>query len=59
VLSIREGAGDRAAAFRPRHDHLVADIVEDFTAIIHDRKGEQTKRTIEKAVNGDPAEALN
>ena len=49
---------DRAAALRPSHNHLVADIVENFTAIIHDRKGEQAKRAIEKAVNGDPTEPL-
>ena len=48
----------RAAAFRPGHDHLVANIIQHFPAIIHDRKGEQTKSTIKKTVNSDPAEPL-
>ena len=49
---------DRACVFRPGHDHLIADIVEDLAAIIHDRKGEKAKRTVEKAVDADAAEPL-
>src|ERR1700751_6114347 len=49
---------DRAAAFGPRHDNLVADIVEDFTPIIDHGEGKQTKGAIKKAMNGDSAEPL-
>ncbi len=47
---------DRAAAFRPGNDHLVADIIEDLAAIVHDRKREKTKRVVEKTVDADAAE---
>ena len=49
-------AVDRAAAFRPGHDHLVADIVEHLAAIIHDGNGEQAKGAIEQAMDADAAE---
>src|SRR5207245_1216471 len=46
------------AAIRPIHEHLDANIIEHLAAVIHDSDGEETKRTIEQAVNGDPAEPL-
>ncbi len=36
--AAQRAAIDRAAALRPGHDHLVADIIEDFAAIVHDGK---------------------
>ena len=43
ALTQSTGAGDNrlAAQFGPCYDHLVADVVEDFAAIVHDRKGEE------------------
>ena len=44
---------DRAATFRPCHDHLVANIIEDLAAIVHDGKCKKTKRAVEKAVDAE------
>ena len=49
-------AVDRAVAFSPGHDHLVADIIQHLAAIIDHRNGEQTKGAVEQAVDADPAE---
>jgi len=48
--TLQRTAVNRAATFRPRHDHLVADLVEDLTVTIHDSEGKQTKGAIEKPV---------
>jgi hypothetical protein len=48
----------RAVAFRPGHNHFVADIVENLAAIIHHRKTEQAENTIEQPMNADSAEPL-
>ena len=55
---MQRAAIDRATAFWPGYDHLVADVIEHFSAIIHDGNGKQTERVIEKTVDGDPAKAL-
>jgi hypothetical protein len=49
---------DRAVAFAPGHDHLIADIIEDCAAVVHDGEGKEAKGTIEQTVNGDAAETL-
>jgi hypothetical protein len=46
------------SALPPGHDHLVADIIENLAAIVHDRKREEAKGTIQQTVNGDAAEPL-
>ena len=56
--AAQRAAIDRAVAFAPGHDHLVADIIEDFAAIVHDGEGKETKGAIEQTVNGDAAETL-
>src|SRR5262249_40449460 len=47
-----------APAFRPRYDHLVADIVENLAAVIHHPEAKAPKGKVEKAMDGDPAELL-
>src|SRR6202030_4696139 len=44
---------------RPGHDRLVAEKIELSPLKSHDRKRKQTKRVIEKPVNGDPAKPLS
>ena len=56
--AAQRAAIDRAVAFPPGYDHLVADIIEDFAAIVHDGEGQKAKGTIEQTVNGDAAESL-
>jgi hypothetical protein len=56
--AAQRAAIDCAVAVAPGHDHLVADVIEDFTVIIHDGEGQEAKGTVEQTVNGDAAEPL-
>ena len=56
--AAQRAAIDRTAAFRPGHDYLIADIIEDLAAIVHDGKGKQAKSAIEEAMDADAAKPL-